>query len=136
MWVARSKGRRWLVWLLGLSGLAAGVAWFAGDRWSRAELVRVEREIKDGRTAAARVAAGRGWRGWVSAGWRRSTGEAPARRRRGTSMRRWRSGRRVPPGTSRYANATLRRARLAIDRGRFAVAEEALEPSRKPFPTR
>ncbi len=39
-----------------------------------------------------------------------------------------------PAGAPRFANATLRRARLAIDRGRLAVAEEALERSRGAFP--
>jgi tetratricopeptide (TPR) repeat protein len=33
---------------------------------------------------------------------------------------------RIPPGSPRFANATLRRARLAMERGRLSLAEEAL----------
>ncbi len=38
----------------------------------------------------------------------------------------------IPRGSSRFANATLRRARLALERGRLAVAEEALESASFP----
>ncbi len=83
----------------------------------------------------ARPGAGwTGWRCWASAGSRRTTGGAPARRQKGDVDDALAIWGRIAPGTSRYANATLRRARLAIDRGRFAVAEETLERARGAFP--
>ncbi len=118
-WVCRLWPRRWC----GSSAIAGpGPSWFASSGRSR-------------RVMPARPGAGSiGWRCWAWAGSKPSTGAAPARRRRGTSIAALAIWGRIAPGTSRYANATLRRARLAIDRGRFAVAEETLERTRDVFP--
>ena len=127
-----SRLRR-LAWFLGLSGLAAVVVWFGGDRWSRAELGRIEREIKQGQSGAARVRLDRlvmlGLGGIEADYWRGACAEAEGDVEAALAV--WD---RIPPGSSRYANATLRRARLAIDRGRLAVAEETLERALGVFP--
>src|SRR5438445_8717834 len=47
----------WIVWLLGLAGLAAIPLGIAGQRWAQAELRRAEQEVEAGqvRSAAARL---------------------------------------------------------------------------------
>ncbi len=128
----RSSPRR-LAWLLGLTGLAAVVGWLGIDRWSRAELVRVEHEVKRGEIGAARGRLDRlellRLGGVEAQYWRAACAEAVGDV--DTALSTWG---RIPAGTSRFANATLRRARLAIDRGRLAVAEETLERRRGAFP--
>jgi tetratricopeptide (TPR) repeat protein len=133
-WRAAAAGPRRLVWLLGLMGLAAVAVGIGVDRWSRAELARVEREIKQGHPGAARVRLDRlakvGLGGVETEYWRGACAEAEGDVE--GALAAWS---RIPAGSSRFANATLRRARLAIDRGRLAVAEEALERARGVFPT-
>ena len=120
-----SRPRR-LAWLLGLTALAAVVVWAGVDRWSRPSWCASSE--KSSKVTPTRPASGwTGWRFWGSAGSRSLTGGGRVPRLRATSMRRCRCGARIPAGASRFANATLRRARLAIDRGRLAVAEETLE---------
>jgi enediyne biosynthesis protein E4 len=125
--------RRRLAWWLGLAGLAAALVWLGVERWSRAELGRVEREIKRGEVRAARARLDRlgllGLGGVEAAYWRGACAEAEGDV--DGALAAWS---RIPEGTSRFANATLRRARLAIERGRLAVAEEALERARGVFP--
>ena len=124
---------RRLAWLLGLTGLAAVLTWVGVDRWARGELMRVERELKRGEIGAARVRLDR--LGMLRLGgleaeyWRGACEEAEGDVDAALAL--WG---RIPAGSSRFANATLRRARLAIDRGRLAVAEATLERTRGVFP--
>ena len=125
MVATRRKLRRWLAWVSCLAGVAAVALWLGADRWARAELTCVEREIKSGEVGAARVRLDRLGRlklgGVEAVYWRGACAEAEGDVE--GALAAWS---RIPAGSSRFANATLRRARLAIDRGQLAVAEECL----------
>jgi tetratricopeptide (TPR) repeat protein len=106
---------------LSIGGLVA-----SGTIWYRAELARAESEIKSGQPSAARARLSRmtalGLRGLEVQYWLAACAEAEGRV--DEALERWAK---IPRDSSRYVNATLRRARLAIDKGRLAVAEDALE---------
>jgi tetratricopeptide (TPR) repeat protein len=111
---------------LGLATLVSVLATLAAYRWSLGELVRVEQEIKAEQFAAARERLerlGRMGLGGVEAQyWRGASAEAEGNVN--LALKTWAA---IPRGAPRYANALLRRARLARDNGRFALAEELLE---------
>src|SRR5262249_23939431 len=121
----------WFVGWLGLAALAAAVLGLGGYRWSRAELQRVEREIKDGHLGAARSHLARlsalGLGGVEADYWRGACEEAEGQV--DAALATYAT---IPPGSSRYANAALRRAHLAWEHGRYAEVEQALEPAEFP----
>ncbi len=108
-----------------LTGLSIPILWLAGDQWVRAELGRVEREVQAGQIASARSRLARlsalRLGGVETRYWRAACEEAEGRPEVALAI--WAA---IPPGSSRHANACIRRARLAMERGRFAEAEEAL----------
>src|SRR5260370_15993981 len=112
-----------------LVGGSAG--WFAlrlnRERRDRAELARAERELSAGRLALAReIAEGRLAR-------RGDDGEAllllgrceEARGQLALALAAWE---RVPTRSPSFVAATVRRARVLLDAGRFSEAEALLEP--------
>ncbi len=117
-----------LVGGLVLAGLTAAILALAGSAWSTAELGRVEREIHAGRIASARARLKRlgmlGLGGVEARYWRGACEEAEGRT--DAALVTWAS---IPPGSPRFANAVVRRAQLALDTGRFAEVEAALEPA-------
>jgi enediyne biosynthesis protein E4 len=126
-----SKGARiplpWrprMIWL-GLAALIALPAAFCAFWWYQAELRRVEFELKLGqhRSARARLSmlAMLGLKSTELDYWRGVCAEAEGRVEEALAI--WG---RIRPGSTRFANAVLRRARLAIDQGRLALAEETL----------
>ncbi len=128
---ATTRTRVKFAWWLVLAGVAAIVLWVAGDEWLRRELGRVEREIQAGRIDSARSRLQRlsalGLGGVEARYWRGACEEAEGQFE--TSLATWAE---IPPGSKRYANACLRRARLALERGRFAEAEESLQTTQFP----
>jgi tetratricopeptide (TPR) repeat protein len=127
----RTRLRVRVAWSLILAALAAVVLWVAGDRWLRAELGRVEREVQAGQIVVARSRLGRlsalGLGGVEARYWRGVCEEAEGQT--DAALTTWAA---IPPGSKRYANASLRRARLALERGRFADVEAALGPAQFP----
>jgi tetratricopeptide (TPR) repeat protein len=118
-------------WALGFAGLAAIVLWVAGDQWLQGELKRIEREIQAGQVGSARSRLSRlsalRLGGVEAQYWRGACEEAEGRV--DAALATWAA---IPHDSSRYANASLRRARLAMGQGRFAEVEEALAPTRFP----
>ncbi len=119
-----SSHRLWIVGL-GLTVVAAILVGMIGKRWSVAELQLVEREIKGGQVSAARARltrlaqlrlGGTEVKYWVGA-----CEEADGHIEKALSA--WAQ---IPKDSSRFPNATLRRARLALAHGRISVAEDAL----------
>ena len=100
-------------------------------RWSVAELQLVEREIKGGQVSAARARLARLAQlrlGGTEVGyWVGACEEADGHIENALSA--WAQ---IPKDSSRFPNATLRRARLALEHGRIAIAEDAL--ARVSFP--
>ena len=116
----------------GLVGLIAmGLLWVAGYRWLQGELGRVESEVHAGQIGPARSRLARlrtlGLGGFEAHYWRAVCDEAEGHF--DSALAAWAA---IPPDSSRYANASLRRARLALERGRFAEVEEVLSPLRFP----
>jgi tetratricopeptide (TPR) repeat protein len=115
-----------LVGSLALVGLAALTLVLAGYSWSLAEVGRVERDVKAGRVAAARARlewlARLGLWGVEVRYWRGACEEAEGRV--DAALETWAA---IPRGSARFANAAIRRAQLALDKGRFAEVEDALE---------
>ncbi|MHB1559608.1 MAG: FG-GAP-like repeat-containing protein, partial [Isosphaeraceae bacterium] len=109
-----------------LLAVLTGVAlWLSGEQWVQAELGRVERDVQAGRIAAARSRLD-----WISAlhlggvearYWRGACEEAEGKT--DAALATWAA---IRPGSARHANACIRRARLALEQGRFADAEDAL----------
>src|SRR5262249_21873280 len=99
---------------VGLAGLVAILVVMIGNRWSVAELQRVEREVKGGQIAAARARLARlallGFGGVETDYWLGACAEAEGQVDAALAI--WA---RIPAGSSRFANATVRRARLAIE---------------------
>ena len=122
--------RRWFL-SLGLIVLAAVLIGIIGYRWYNDELKRVEVEVKGGHAKAARARLSRltrlGLGGIEVNYWLGACDEVEGHVDR--ALVAWAS---IPPGSSRFVNATLRRSRLAIERGRLALAEEALEQASFP----
>src|SRR5262245_48413077 len=118
--------RRAIALFLGLAGLAAAVLGIGGFRWIQAELARSEREIHQGQIGPARARLDRlamfGLGGHERNYWLGACEEADGHASAALAL--WA---RIPPDSSRFANATIRRARLAFESGRFAEAERALE---------
>ena len=125
-----SIGRRWLI-ALGLTALTAVLMGIFGYRWFTAQFKHVEVEVKTGQAKAARARLS--WLTTLGLGgvegkyWLGACEEAEGHVDQALAI--WA---RIPRGSSRFANATVRRARLAIDQGRLAVAEEALESTSFP----
>jgi tetratricopeptide (TPR) repeat protein len=117
-----------LAWWLVLAGLAAVAFWVAGEQWLRAELGRVEHEVQAGQIASARSRLGRlsalGLGGVEARYWRAACEEAEGQT--DAALATWAA---IPRGSKRFANASLRRARLALELGRFAEVEAALGPT-------
>jgi tetratricopeptide (TPR) repeat protein len=120
-----------VAWALGLAGLTTIVLWVAGDKWLRGELRRIEREIQAGQVASAQSRLSRlstlRLGGAEAQYWRGACEEAEGHV--DAALATWAA---IPRDSSRYANASLRRARLALARGRFAEVEEALGPTEFP----
>ncbi len=116
---------------LALAVLAALILAMAGQSWLQAEFGRVERDIKEGRVAAARGRLGRiamlRLGGWEALYWRAACEAAEGQV--DAALATWAA---IPPDSPRYANASLRRANLALEQGRFAEVEAALGPARFP----
>jgi tetratricopeptide (TPR) repeat protein len=108
------------------TGILAILLGVAGHRWYQAELRRAELEIKAGQVRSGRarlVRLGRlGLAGAETQYWLAACDEAEGHF--DAALETWA---RIPRGSARFANATIRRARLALERGRYALAEEALE---------
>ncbi len=121
-------GRLGLV--LGLM-VVLGLAAVAIRGWYQAELSRIERELKSARVDSARARIERlhrlGLGGVETDYWQAACDEAQGRI--DSALEIWG---RIPPDSSRYANAILRRSRLAMDQGRLATALETLERVRFP----
>jgi tetratricopeptide (TPR) repeat protein len=117
-------GRRGAIWF-GLAALIAVTAALCAIWWYRVELRRVELELKSGRHHSARARLSRlamlGLKNNELDYWRGVCEEAEGRV--DEALATWGQ---IHPGSPRFANAVLRRARLAIDQGRFALAEETL----------
>jgi hypothetical protein len=113
------------VWGIFLAGLAAALAVVSGSWWYQGEIRRIQQEVKQGQITSARgrvdrlarLGLGRDeadyWRGACE----EAGGEVDA------ALATWA---RIPAGSSRHADAALRRAQLAIEHGLLALAEEAL----------
>jgi tetratricopeptide (TPR) repeat protein len=110
----------------GVAVLGGVLAAFGANWLYQAELKSVERELKGGQHQLARARLSRlsmlGLRGTEIDYWLGVCEEAEGHVDRALAI--WG---RIRPGSARFANAVLRRARLAIDQGHFAVAEEALQ---------
>jgi tetratricopeptide (TPR) repeat protein len=110
---------------LGLLALLAALTWVAVLGWYRSELHRIEEDLAEGRTASARQRLRRiAWNGSDNAEIRfllgaceRADGHVEA------AIENWT---RVPRSSSRWIDATVQRAQLALAEGRFAQAESAL----------
>jgi len=117
--------RRWIIWF-GLAALSAIPVACCAYGWYRAELRSVERELKEGQHRPARARLSRlamlGLRNTELEYWLGVCNEAEGHVDEALAI--WG---RIRPGSARFANAVLRRARLAIDRGRLALAEETLQ---------
>jgi enediyne biosynthesis protein E4 len=126
--VVRASSPRYLrvAWSLVAAGLAATVALIVGYGWSQSELRRAEQEIKVGQVGTGRVRLTRlsklGLGSVESDYWLGICAEAEGRA--DAALAKWAG---IPVDSSWYVNATLRRAHLALEQGRFAVVEEALE---------
>ncbi len=120
----RLPGRRWRIWF-GLAALLALPIAFCAYGWYRSELRSVEFELKLGQHHSARARLSRlamlGLTGTELDYWRGVCEEAEGHVEEALAT--WG---RIRPGSPRFANAVLRRARLAIDQGRLALAEETL----------
>ncbi|APW58861.1 FG-GAP-like repeat-containing protein [Paludisphaera borealis] len=126
--------RRLIVVWLCLGALGAAVFWVAGAWWFRTAIAAATEDLAAGRAAQATKRLNRlaglgplvGF--WSSGGrvevdyWLGVCQEAEGKV--DEALQTWR---RIPDGSARGANAALRLARLALDHGRFAVAEETLE---------
>jgi hypothetical protein len=108
------------------AGLVAIVALIVGYGWYQSELRRAEQEIKLGQVGSARVRLTRlsklGLGGVESSYWLGACAEAEGRVDAALAI--WAG---IPASSSWYMTTTLRRARLALDHGRLAEVEEALE---------
>src|SRR5438552_3206331 len=106
-----SRFRLRVAWSLGLAGLVAVLLALAGYRWSLAELVRVEHELQAGRPGPARARLARlkglGLGGVEAEYWRGACAEAQGQVDAALAI--WAG---IPAGSSRFPNATIRRARL------------------------
>jgi enediyne biosynthesis protein E4 len=114
----------------GLAGLIAlGLLWIAGYQWLQGELGRAEIEVHSGQIGPAKSRLARlrslGLGGVETHYWRAACDEAEGNF--DSALATWAA---IPPESSRYANASLRRARLALERGRFAEVEDVLSPLR------
>jgi tetratricopeptide (TPR) repeat protein len=109
-----------------LAALSAIPIGFCAYWWYQAELRSVERELKEGQHRSARARLSRlamlGLRNTELQYWLGVCNEAEGKV--DEALATWG---RIRPGSARFANAMLRRARLAIDQGRLAVAEDTLE---------
>ncbi len=121
----------WVAWSLVGVVVAAVAVGIVGYGWYQSELKRAEQEIKAGQVSPARVRLTRlsklGLGGVESDYWLGICAEAEGRVDAALAM--WTG---IPKDSAWYVDATLHRARLALEQGRFAVVEEALEPARFP----
>jgi enediyne biosynthesis protein E4 len=126
--VSRASSPRYLrvAWSLVVAVVAAMVVGIVGYGWSQSELRRAEQEIKAGQVGTGRARLTRlsklGLGGVESDYWLGICAETEGRV--DAALAKWAG---IPVGSSWYVNATLRRAHLALEQGRFAVVEEALE---------
>src|SRR5262245_41818459 len=112
------------VWL-SLGALVAALAWVGASSWYRNELARSERELAAGNASSARQRLERLSFLWSSdpefqfllGACHEAEGQPDA------ALEAWA---RVPKGSSPWIDATVRRAQLALERGRFANAEAAI----------
>jgi tetratricopeptide (TPR) repeat protein len=122
--------RRWMFWL-GLAALGAVPLALCALWWYQSELKHVERELKGGQHRSARDRLSRlttlGLKSTEIDYWLGACEEAEGHVDPALAI--WG---RIRPGSPRFANAVLRRARLAIDQGRLAVAEETLQDVKFP----
>ncbi len=116
---------RWMRWF-GLAALSAIPVAFYAYWWYRAELGNVERELRAGQHRSGRARLSRltmlGLRSSEIDYWLGVCEEAEGHFDQALAT--WG---RIRPGSIRFPNAVLRRARLAIDQGRLALAEETLQ---------
>ncbi len=118
----------WVGWSLVLAVLAAAVVGFVGHGWSQSEIRRAELEISGGQAGAAKVRLTRLSRlglGGVECDFLLGAC-AEAEGRVDAALALWAG---IPEGSEWHASAMLHRARVAMDQGRFAMVEEALEPT-------
>ena len=105
--------------------LAAVLLAVTASRWYQREFERIQEEIQRGQIDPARARIDRLARFGLGAHeldyWLGACEEAGGDF--DGALTTWA---RIPAGSPRHADAALRRARLAIERGRFALAEEAL----------
>ncbi len=115
---------------LGIVGLSAlvGLGVLGVRGWRQGEFARVEREIKGGRVASAQARLDRlkslGLGDVEADYWQAACHEA--RGEYDLALELWG---RIPADSHRHANAVLRRARLAMDRGQLGLAERTLQPA-------
>src|SRR4029077_1709531 len=117
----------------GLAILTAILVWITSGWWCQSEIQRAEEEVRGGQIDSARARLVRlarlGLGGaeldyWLGA-CEEGKGHVDA------ALAAWA---RIPVGSTRFADAALDRARLAIKEGRFALAEDVREHTT--FPTR
>ncbi len=123
---AKSRTVRVLGGLL-LTALGVAAVSMTLSSWSQAEIGRVERELQEGRVAEARARLRRldtlHLGGSEAAFWRGAIQRADGRY--DEALATWAA---IPPDSPLHLEAVLRRAQLALERGRFAEVEAALEP--------
>lgn len=118
------RGRPPVIWL-GVAALIALPVAFCGYWWYQAELRSIENELKLGQHRSARARLSLlgmlGLKNTELEYWRGVCEEAEGHVEEALAI--WG---RIRPGSARFPNAVLRRARLAIDQGRLALAEDIL----------
>ncbi len=109
-----------------LTALAAAIVSMTVSSWSQEQMVRIEQELRAGRVVEARARLR--WLDTLYLGgteavfWRGAVEEAEGRF--DEALATWAA---IPRDSPRHVDAILKRAQLALDRGRFAEVETVLE---------